>query len=196
MSKHIAVYMRVSTQRQDLRSQEADLKAWAKGLRLPVIWYRDKFSGKSMERPGWSKLIAAVERGEVASICCWRLDRLGRTAKGLTALFAELQVRKVNLVLLKDGIDLSTPAGRVVANILASLAQYETELRGERILAGIAAAKAAGKTWGGRKPGTRIKLTPEKERTIKVMDKAGETVAAIARAVDLSRPTVSKVLGR
>lgn len=196
MSKHIAIYMRVSTQRQDLRSQEADLKAWAKGQRLPVVWYRDKFSGKSMERPGWSKLIASVERGEVASICCWRLDRLGRTAKGLTALFAELQARKVNLVLLKDGIDLSTPAGRVVANILASLAQYETELRGERILAGIAAAKAAGKTWGGRKPGTRIKLTPEKERTIKVMGKAGETVAAIARAVDLSRPTVSKVLER
>ena len=196
MSKHIAVYMRVSTLRQDLRSQEADLKAWAKGQRLPVVWYRDKFSGKTMDRPGWSKLMAAVERGEVASICCWRLDRLGRTAKGLTALFAELQARKVNLVLLKDGIDLSTPAGRVVANILASLAQYETELRGERILAGIAAAKAAGKTWGGRKPGTRIKLTPEKERTIKLMGKAGETVAAIARAVDLSRPTVSKVLGR
>ena len=196
MSKHIAVYMRVSTLRQDLRSQEADLKAWAKGQRLPVVWYRDKFSGKTMDRPGWSKLMAAVERGEVASICCWRLDRLGRTAKGLTALFAELQARKVNLVLLKDGIDLSTPAGRVVANILASLAQYETELRGERILAGIAAAKAAGKTWGGRKPGTRIKLTPEKERTIKLRGKAGETVAAIARAVDLSRPTVSKVLGR
>lgn len=105
-------------------------------------------------------------------------------------LFADLQARKVNLVSLKEGIDLGTAAGRMMANVLASVAQYETELRAERINAGIAAAKAEGKTWGGRKAGTRIKLTVEKERTIKMLAKTGESVAAIARAVELSRPTV------
>ena len=196
MKKHIAIYVRVSTQRQDLRSQEADLKAWAKGQRLPVVWYRDKVTGKTMDRPGWNRLSAAVDRGEVATVCVWRLDRLGRTAKGLTALFADLQSKKVNLVSLKEGIDLGTAAGRMMANVLASVAQYETELRAERINAGIAAAKAEGKTWGGRKAGTRIRLTVEKEKTIKMLAKAGESVAAIARAVELSRPTVDRVLGR
>lgn len=195
MKKHIAVYMRVSTQRQDLRSQEADLKAWARGQRLPVVWFRDKVTGKTMDRPGWNKLSTAVERGEVASVCVWRLDRLGRTAKGLTALFADLQARKVNLVSLREGIDLGTASGRMMANVLASVAQYETELRAERINAGIAAAKAQGKTWGGRKAGTRIRLTVEKERTIKAMVKAGESIAAIARTLQLSRTTVYKALG-
>lgn len=196
MSKQVAIYMRVSTKAQDLRSQEGDLKAWAKGQRSPVVWFRDKFTGKTMERPGWTKLMAAIERGEVATICCWRLDRLGRTAKGLTALFADLAARKVNLVSIKDGIDLGTPAGRMLANVLASLAQYETEVRGERILAGIAAAKVQGKRWGGRKPGTRIRLTVEKERTIKAMRKSGESIAAISRALNLSRTTIYKVTAK
>ena len=79
----------------------------------------------------------------------WRLDRLGRTAKGLTALFEELQRLGVGLVSLKEGLDLSTAAGCLMANVLASVAQFETELRSERILAGQAAARAQGKRWGG-----------------------------------------------
>lgn len=79
---------------------------------------------------------------------------------------------------------------------LASVAQFETELRAERVLAGQAAAREKGKTWGGRKPGTRIRLTKEKERTIRRMKRDGESVAAIARTVELSRPTVYEVLGR
>ena len=197
MSKHIAVYIRVSSKQQDLKSQKPDLQAWADAQRkLPVVFYTDKFTGKTMDRPGWSKLMAALERGEIATICVWRLDRLGRTAKGLTALFAELQARKVNLVSLKDGIDLSTPAGRMMANVLASVAQYETEVRAERVLAGQAAARAEGKTWGGRKPGTRVRLTEEKERMIKSMKKAGESIAAIARATELNRKTVYAALAK
>ena len=197
MSKYIAVYIRVSSKQQDLKSQKPDLQAWADAQRkLPVVFYSDKFTGKTMERPGWSKLMAALERGEITTICVWRLDRHGRTAKGLTALFAELQARKVNLVSLKDGIDLSTPAGRMMANVLASVAQYETEVRAERVLAGQAAARAEGKTWGGRKPGTRVRLTEEKERMIKSMKKAGESIAAIARATELNRKTVYAALAK
>lgn len=192
--KHLAIYSRVSSKRQDTKSQKPDLETWASGQRLPMVWYSDKFTGKTMDRPGWQKLQAAIDRGEVAAVCCWRLDRLGRTAKGLTALFDDLRERKINLVSLREGIDLSTPAGRMMANMLASVAQYETELRAERVLAGQAVARAAGKTWGGRKPGTRVRVTAEKERTIKAMHKAGESVTAIARTVELSRPTIYAVL--
>ncbi len=124
----------------------------------------------------------------------WRLDRLGRTASGLTALFDDLQQRKVNLVSLKDGLDLCTPAGRLMANVLASVAQYETEVRAERVRAGQAVARANGKTWGGSKPGKRKKVTATQEKMIRQMKDQGEAITAIARAVGLSRPTVYDVL--
>jgi DNA invertase Pin-like site-specific DNA recombinase len=75
-------------------------------------------------------------------------QRLGRTSAGLTALFDELVNRKVNLVSIRDGIDLFTPAGRMMAGVLASVAQYETEVRSERSMAGQAVARAKGKHMG------------------------------------------------
>lgn len=194
MTKHIAVYVRVSSKAQDTKSQRPDLEAWAKAQEMPVQWYSDKFTGKTMDRPGWAKLEQAIAAGQVGQVVVWRLDRLGRTAKGLTALFADLQQRGVGLVSLRDGLDLSTPAGRLMAHVLASVAQYETEVRAERVRAGQEAAKAAGVTWGGSKAGWRRRETREKARTVRRMHKAGETVAAIARTVGLSRPTVYSIL--
>ena len=194
--QHIAVYVRVSTQKQTTKSQEPDLKQWidAYANGQPVKWYRDKATGKTMDRPGWNRLEADMRSGKVSTLVCWRLDRLGRTASGLTALFEELTARKVNLVSLKDGVDLSTPRGRMIANVLASMAAYETEVRGERIAAGQAVARANGKTWGGSQRGRRIKVKPEQERLVRQMKAAGEKVAVIARAVSLSRPTVYALL--
>jgi DNA invertase Pin-like site-specific DNA recombinase len=194
MNRHVAIYARVSSKRQDLASQLPDLERWAAAQGEEVRWCRDKFTGKSMDRPGWSKLYAAIERGEVSKVVVWRLDRLGRTAAGLTKLFADLQERKIGLVSLKDGIDLSTAAGRMLANVLASIAQFETELRAERVRAGQDAAKAAGKSIGGRKAGTRVRLTEEKERAVRRLYKAGTTVSEIARTLQLSRPTIYKAL--
>ena len=195
-AKTIAIYARVSTQTQDTRSQLADLDRWLKAQPAAHSGkrYLDKCTGKSMDRPGWSKLWAAVERGEVSTIVVWRLDRLGRTASGLTKLFDELQARKVNLVSLKDGLDLATPAGRLMANVLASVAQYETEVRAERVLAGQAAARAAGKTWGGSKAGRLLKVTEEQIAVIGHMHAANEGPSAMARATGLSRPTIYRII--
>jgi DNA invertase Pin-like site-specific DNA recombinase len=194
MAQHIAIYVRVSSKRQDLASQLPDLEAWAAPQRTECRYYRDKFTGKTLDRPGWIKLQAAIDRGEVSKVVCWRLDRLGRTAKGLTALFADLTDHKIPLVSVKDGIDLSTASGRMLANVLASVAQFETELRAERVRAGQAAAKAAGKSIGGRKAGTRVRLTQEKERAVKRLHSAGTSVSEIARTLQLSRPTIYKAL--
>jgi DNA invertase Pin-like site-specific DNA recombinase len=194
MSKHVGIYARVSSKRQDLASQLPDLERWAAAHDAEVRWYQDKFTGKSMDRPGWQKLQTAIDKSEVSRVVVWRLDRLGRTAAGLTKLFADLQERKIGLVSLKDGIDLSTPAGRMLANVLASVAQFETELRAERVRAGQDAARAAGKSIGGRKTGTRVRLTIEKERAVKRLHKTGTSVSEIARTLHLSRPTIYKVL--
>ena len=193
-NKHIAIYVRVSTRSQDHKSQEPDLERWAKSADGPIKWYRDTGSGKTMNRPGWNKLEDAMRVGKVLAIVVWRLDRLGRTAKELTALFDELPKRKVNLVSLKDGLDLSTPAGRLMANVLASVAQYETEVRGERVLAGQEKAKAKGKQWGGSAKGKRKRLKPAEIRTIHRMKAEGETITAIAKTVKRSRQTIYDVL--
>ncbi len=104
-----------------------------------------------MDRKGWNRLQEAIDQGNVSKVVVWRLDRLGRTASGLTKLFEDLHRSKIGLVSIKDGLDLDTPAGRLMANVLASVAQFETEVRAERVLAGQARAKAEGKKWGDPK---------------------------------------------
>jgi DNA invertase Pin-like site-specific DNA recombinase len=187
--------MRVSiTKGQDTRSQEPDLTTWAKAQADDVAWYRDRFTGTTMDRPGLERLLAAVRSGKITRVCCWRLDRLGRTAKGLLTLLNELQALGVGFVSLREGFDLGTPAGRLMAGVLASVAAYETEVRKERQLAGIAKARAEGKRWGGRKAGTRVRLTEEKETLIHQLYSEGKPVAAIARLVGLTRKTVYRAL--
>jgi DNA invertase Pin-like site-specific DNA recombinase len=194
--KHVAVYVRVSKRNgQDVRSQLPDLERWSAAQDQPVKWYKDRFTGKTMNRPAWNQLEADIQAGKVSAVVCWRLDRLGRTARGLTALFDDLLKRKVGLVSLRDGLSLTTPAGKLMAHILASCAEYETEIRAERILAGQAAARAKGKVWGGGKPGRRVRLSEEKEAAILQLKREGKPIAAIARVVGLSRPTIYKALG-
>ena len=186
----IAIYARVSSKAQDTKSQKPDLDRWVAAQDQPVKWYHDKFSGKTMDRPGWLQLEADMRSGLITGIVVWRLDRLGRTAKGLTALFSELTERKVKLFSIKDCLDLDTPAGRLMAHVLASVAQYETEVRAERVRAGQEVARAKGKKWGGRKVGSRSKDAPEKEAVARSMLAEGKKVAVIARTVGVSRQTI------
>ena len=196
----VAVYTRVSKGRgQDTASQMPDLKRWlaAHGHEKSARWYTDKHTGRTMDRPGMAELLADVALGKVATILVWRLDRLGRTAKGLTALFEDLAARKVNLVSLKDGLDLATPAGRLMANVLASVAAYETEVRAERIHAGLEVARANGVHLGrpvGAGKGVRVKVKPEQESIVLRLKAEGTGVSAIARVTGLSRPTVYSIL--
>ena len=193
----VGVYLRVSSAKgQETRSQEPDLQTWAKAQPDESVWYRDRFTGTTMDRPGLDKLLADVRCGKVSKVCVWRLDRLGRTAKGLLTLLDELQALNVGFVSIREGFDIATPAGRLMAGVLASVACYETEVRKERQLAGIAKAKADGKTWGGRKTGTRVKLTTEKQVAIRQLHEQGYSIASIARTVGLTRKTIYRALGR
>jgi DNA invertase Pin-like site-specific DNA recombinase len=197
----IGVYMRVSKgvgRGQDVASQKPDLERWVAAQSEPAAIYVDHQTGKTMDRPGFARLMADVRGGKIKTIVVWRLDRLGRTARGLTALFDDLRALKVNLVSLRDGLDLSTPAGRLMANVLASVAAYETEVRVERVLAGLAVAKAEGRQLG-RKPvgqgnGTRLKVSPEQQALARRLKSEGTPIASIARTLGLSRPTVYTLL--
>jgi DNA invertase Pin-like site-specific DNA recombinase len=207
----IGIYERVSSRGQRLDGQHADLQTWAKAQEAggaTVKWCSDVFTGKTLDRPGMTKLLADLRAGRVKTVVVWRLDRLGRTAKGLTTLLDELVTLKVNFVSLKDGIDLGTPAGRLIANVLASVAAYETEVRGERIAAGKAAKAAKAEAIirgggtpppvnkGGRPKGTPNKVTPTVAGMIFRMKAQNVPVARIARELRLSRQTVYEVLAR
>jgi DNA invertase Pin-like site-specific DNA recombinase len=193
----IAIYLRVSKNNQNTASQKPDLDRWAKGQDGEIVFYEDKQTGKVMDRPAFNRMMDDIQTGKVKTVVVWRLDRLGRTAKGLTALFEDFAHRKVNLISIKDGLDLSTPAGRMMAGVLASVAQYETEVRAERIQAGLEVAKANGVILG-RKPGDglgkRVKVKAEQETIVRRLRTEGQGVSAIARTTGLSRPTIYSIL--
>mgnify|MGYP002623005127 CR=1 FL=1 len=192
--KHTAIYIRVSTTGQDHASQLPDLERWAEASGDEARWYRDKFTGRTMDRPQMTKMLDDLNAGKLARIVVWRLDRLGRTARGLCQLFDDLHARKVDLVSLKDGFSLESPAGRLHARILASVAEYETEVRAERVRAGQAAAKAKGKRWGGRPKGPN-KKTKDKRTAILKLHHGGMSIVQIAKTTGLSRPTIYRVVG-
>ena len=197
MSKKItAIYLRVSTANgQKFESQKDELDRWVE-VHQPnnVRWFKDKFTGKTMDRPGMQKLIDDLHKGKVETIVVWRLDRLGRTAAGLTQLFDDLGQYSCNLISLKDSLDLSTPAGRLNANIIASVAAYETEIRAERVKAGQEAAKARGKKWGGSKKGKRKEKISAKVNSVLALLEQGVSKAEISRSVGISIPTVYSII--
>lgn len=179
----------MSTAGQNHASQLPDLERWVAALDGPVVWYRDTFTGRTMDRPAMLEMFDKLNAGKLQRVVVWRLDRLGRTAKGLCTLFDGIRERKVDLVSLRDGFSLDSPSGRLHARILASVAEYETEIKGERVRAGQAAAKPKGKRWGGSKPGRRLSLTDEGQQAALAMLRKGEPITTIARVLGVSRPT-------
>ena len=139
---------------------------WNVGWRLTMGRFsgiEDKFTGKTMDRPGMEKLLADLRAGLVERIVVWRLDRLGRTTRGLCQLFDELGERKVDLVSLKDGFSLGFPRWSAPRPHLGIVAEYETEVRAERVAAGQAVARRKGKEVGRH----QARLAVEGQRTIK-----------------------------
>lgn len=190
----VAIYVRVSSKSQDTKSQERELEAWAKGREKELAWYKDKQTGTVMQRPGLERLLRDVRSRKITKVVVWRLDRLGRTARGLLEFLEELQHLGVGFLSLREGFELGTPAGRLMAGVLASVAAYETEVRKERQMAGIAKAKAEGKTWGGSIAGTRRRVSAEKRTLVRKLKRQGKRVALISRLVGISRKAVYTVL--
>ncbi|MHB8283163.1 MAG: recombinase family protein [Caulobacteraceae bacterium] len=171
-------YARVSTADQDLTLQtDALSKAGCEKL------FTDKASGAKADRPGLAEALSFARAGDCLVI--WKLDRLGRSIQGLIALAADLSVRKVDFRSLTDGFDTSTPSGRLLFHILASVAEMERELVKERTMAGLAAARAKGGGRGGRKP----LMTPDKLDTAHKLLAAGDKPAKVARLLGVGLST-------
>lgn len=190
-------YVRVSSERQDTASQLPELKAVAAQLEAAgetIRWYEDHFTGKTMKRPDWQRLESDMRSGVIGKIVIWRTDRLGRTTAGLSQLYRFLIDRGIDFRSLRESFDLLTPAGRLTAHVVAAAAEYETEVRHERVRAGIAAAKAEGRTWGGYQgSGIAAKVKAQLPK-VKRMHTAGIDKKTIATACGLDRGTISRLV--
>lgn len=175
-------YARVSTQEQNLNSQIDELeKAGCKKI------FKEKASSVK-ERPEFEKCLEYLRPGD--TLVVWKLDRLGRTTKKLLQLADDLQEKQINLQILTLGVDTSTAAGRLFFTVMAGLAEMERELVRERTNAGLAAARARGKT-GGRKP-----IDPEIMNRAMMMFEANMTVSDITKTLNISRTTFYKYKDR
>ena len=144
-------YARVSTQDQNLDLQLSALKKI--GCKK---FYTDKMSGTRANRPGLQLTLEVMRKGD--TLVVWKLDRLGRTVKGLVDLVNKLHQTGVHFKSITDNVDTSTPSGRFFFHIMASLAQMERELVAERTKAGLAAAKAQGRIGGRKRKMTKSKI--------------------------------------
>jgi len=171
-------YARVSTDEQSLDLQlDALKKAGCKRT------FSDKASATKADRPGLAEILSHLRPGDVLVI--WKLDRLGRTVKGLVDFVADLQDRGVQFHSLTDGIDTTTPAGRFFFHVMASMAQMERELLAERTRAGLDAARRRGRL-GGRKR----RMTPGKVESARKLLRDGMSPRDVAENLGVSIPTL------
>jgi len=179
-------YARVSTNHQSLDQQLDALTA--AGIEKARV-YTDKLSGASTreERPGLAALLDYARPGD--AIVVVGIDRLGRNAAEVMATIRDLGERDIVLKSLREGIDTSNAAGRMVAGVLASLAELELELGRERRAAAREARRARGQAVGRPKA-----LDPSKAALVRRMHTAGEPVSTIASTLGVSRATVYRVL--
>ena len=169
-------YARVSTTDQNPDLQQDALTA-AGCARV----FTDTASGALDKRPHLDALLDYLRPGDVLVV--WRLDRLGRSVRHLTETVNTLAERGVGFRSLTEGIDTTTPAGKLVFHIFAALAEFEREIIRERTNAGLDAARAR-----GRKGGRRPKMTPGKLDTARQLyDSKQHTMEQIAEIVGVSR---------
>jgi putative DNA-invertase from lambdoid prophage Rac len=199
--RRVAIYCRVSTLDQDVARQERDLTEHAERAGYEVVGvFKETLSGirrargkQPVERARVMAL--AQRRGEIDAVLVTELTRWGRSTQDLMSTLGELASWDVSLI-AQTGLtfDLSTPQGRLVASLMASLAEFEHELLRERVRSGIAAAKARGQTFG-RQKGYR----PSDKRAPEVLRLAAEeglSQRVIAAKLGMSKTTVNEILKR
>jgi DNA invertase Pin-like site-specific DNA recombinase len=179
-------YARVSTTHQSLDQQRDALTA--AGVDAARV-YTDKLSGTStrQERPGLAALLDYARQGDAVVVV--GIDRLGRNAAEVMTTIRDLGERGIVLRSLREGIDTSNASGRMVAGVLASLAELELELGKERRMAARDARKARGQSIGRPKVLDRSKVALAQR-----MHASGESAGTIASTLNVSRATVYRVL--
>jgi len=175
-------YARVSTPEQDLTPQlDALLAAGCERI------FSDKASGAKADRAGLADALSHARSGDILVV--WKLDRLGRTMKGLVDLSAELEKRGIGLQSLADGINTGGTAGKLVFHIMAAMAEMERDLIRERTTAALIVARR-----GGRVGGRKTVMTPRRVEAARKLLASGMSAREIAPTIGVSVATLYRHL--
>lgn len=178
-------YARVSTHDQETAAQVAALKA-AGCERI----FHEKASGGRWDRPELRKLLDHLRSGDVLVV--WKLDRLSRSLRDVLALMEQVQEAKAGFRSLTEVVDTTTPAGRMMMQMVGAFAEFERAMLRERTKAGLESARNEGRI-GGRRP----KLRPQQQQEIVRMVTTGKKTAAdAARLFNVHPATISRLLAQ
>jgi DNA invertase Pin-like site-specific DNA recombinase len=193
-TKRVAIYLRVSTTGQTTANQQRELEAVAvrHGWEVVQVFADNGVSGAKgrKERPGLDALLKGVARRDFDMVAAWSVDRLGRSLQDLIEVLSDLHAKDVDLYLHQQGLDTSTPSGRAMFQMMGVFAEFERAIIRERVLSGLARAKAEGVTLGRR---ALEQSEPEKVEAIKAALVAGMGVRRIAREHRAGVGTVLRV---
>jgi DNA invertase Pin-like site-specific DNA recombinase len=188
-----ALYARVSTRDQDPEAQLHELRRYAAARGFEVAGEVVDFgvSGAKERRPGLDRVMALARARAVDAILVTAFDRFGRSVRHLVGSLDEFQHLGVGFISLREQIDLTAPAGRVLFQIIGAMAEFERELIRERVLAGVRRAQARG-TRSGRPIGRPRRVFHRDQ--VPLLRAQGLSVRTIARRLGVSRGTVGRVL--
>lgn len=187
-----ALYARVSTtgHGQDVGLQLDELRQVAaqRGWDIAGVYEDAGISGTKTSRPGLDRMLADAQAGKLDIVAVWKLDRLGRSLQHVLATLDQLNAQGVAFVSLRDqGLDSTTPAGRLFTAMIAAFAAFERDLIQERVIAGIRRAQAAGKHCG--RPRKEIDLRPAV-----ALLREGRGLKDVARILKVPRATLRRRL--
>jgi len=196
----VAIYCRVSTSDQDNDRQERDLVEYARRADFGVVEvFKETLSGIRRSRgkqPAERKrAMELAQRREIDAVLVTEMTRWGRSTQDLMDTLGQLASWDVSLI-AQTGLtfDLSTPQGKLIANLMASLAEFEHDLLRERVRSGVAAAKAGGQRFG-RRPGYRPSDKHAGE-VMRLIEEEGYSQRRVAERLVISKTTVNEIVKR
>jgi DNA invertase Pin-like site-specific DNA recombinase len=189
--KNVAIYLRVSTSRQDTENQRRELEAVAarSGWRVVKVYEDAGISGAKGrdKRPGLDAMLKAVNAKEFDMVASWSVDRLGRSLTDLLGILQGLHDKGVDLFLHQQGLDTSTTAGKAMFQMLGVFAEFERGIIRERVNAGLARAQANGTRLGRRR------VEPAVEARILELKADGHGILKIGRKLGIGTSVVQRV---
>ena len=190
--KRVAIYLRVSTSKQDTDNQRRELEAVAarSGWDIVRVYEDSGISGAKGrdKRPGLDAMLKAVNAREFDMVAAWSVDRLGRSLTDLLGILQGLHDKGIDLFLHQQGLDTSTTAGKAMFQMLGVFAEFERGIIRERVNAGLARAKAKGTKLGRRT------VKPSVEARIRELKAGGMGILKIGRTVGIGTSVVQRVI--
>ena len=192
--KKVCLYCRVSTTHQTSENQLRELRVVAERMGYEIVseFIDNGISGAKSrkDRPALDEMMKLATQRKFEMVMCWSIDRLGRSLQHLVEILNELQAMKIDLFFMQQGMDTTTPSGRMIFSVFGAIGEFERNLIRERVIAGQQRAKASG-THIGRP----TKMNDGMRSAIQAMHQNGMSIRQIAKSCKVGIGTIYSVIG-